>query len=500
MDLLENLALGAAVVFDPTNLLFCFCGVLVGTLIGVLPGLGPATTIAMLLPMTYFLAPDTAIIMLAGIYYGAQYGGSATSILVRLPGEASTVITVLDGYAMTERGRGGAALAIAAIGSLFAGTVATFLIAFFSPTLAGVALQFGSPEYFSLIVFGLVASVVLAQGDLLKSLAMVVLGLFLATIGSDITTGVRRYTLGLPELADGIAFIPLVIGLFGIADVIANLERKEGRPPTPTIGGLWPSRDEIRRSIAPVIRGTGVGSVLGLLPGGGAMLSSFAAYFVELKVSRDSERFGKGAVEGVAAPEAANNAGAQTSFIPMLTLGIPSNAVMAIMIGALLIQGITPGPRIMTEQAPLFWGLVVSMWVGNLMLVVINLPLIGIWVRLLGIRYRLLFPAILLICAIGSYSLNNASFDVGLVAFFSAVGYLLIKLDCQPTPLILGFILGPFLEENLRRSLIVSYGSPTIFFEEPISLGFLLLAAAMLALAVLPNLRRQRKALSDGAT
>jgi len=497
MDLLSNLALGLSVVFTPINLLFCFVGALIGTLIGVLPGLGPATTIAMLLPITYLLPPDTAIIMLSGIYYGAQYGGSTTSILVKLPGEASSVITVLDGYAMTEKGRGGAALAVAAVGSLFAGTVATLLIALFSPTLAQVALQFGSPEYFSLIVFGLVASVVLSQGSVLKSLAMVILGLFLATVGSDLTTGVRRYTFGFPQLADGIDFVPLVIGLFGIADVIANLESKEGRPTVPTIGGLWPSREEARRSIWPIIRGTSVGSVLGLLPGGGAMLSSFAAYFLEMKVSKNASELGKGAIEGVAAPEAANNAGAQTSFIPMLTLGIPANSVMAIMIGALLIQGITPGPRIMTEQAPLFWGLVVSMWIGNLMLVVINLPLIGIWVKLLGIRYRLLFPAILLICAIGAYSLNNSTFDIVLVAVFSAAGYILLKLDCRPTPLILGFILGPFLEENLRRSLIVSYGSPTVFIEKPLSLAFLLLALAMLAVPLVPRLRKQREALSD---
>jgi TctA family transporter len=498
VELLDNLALGLTVVFTPTNLLFCFVGALVGTLIGVLPGLGPATTIAMLLPITYLLPPETAIIMLSGIYYGAQYGGSTTSILVKLPGEASSVITVLDGYAMTEKGRGGAALAVAAVGSLFAGTVATLLIALFSPTLAQVALQFGSPEYFSLIVFGLVASVVLSQGNVLKSLAMVVLGLFLATVGSDLTTGVRRYTFGIPELADGIDFVPLVIGLFGIADVIANLEAKEGRPTIPTIGGLWPSRDEARRSVWPILRGTGIGSVLGLLPGGGAMLSSFAAYFVEMKVSKNASELGKGAIEGVAAPEAANNAGAQTSFIPMLTLGIPANSVMAIMIGALLIQGITPGPRIMTEQAPLFWGLVVSMWIGNLMLVVINLPLIGIWVRLLTIRYRLLFPAILLTCAIGAYSINNSTFDILLAALFSAAGYLLLKLDCRPTPLILGFILGPFLEENLRRSLIVSYGSPGIFVERPLSVAFLLLALAMLAIPLIPRFRRQREALADG--
>jgi TctA family transporter len=497
MDLLNNLALGLSVVLTSTNLLFCFVGALVGTLIGVLPGLGPSTTIAMLLPITYFLPADSALIMLAGIYYGAQYGGSTTSILVKLPGEASSVVTTLDGYAMTERGRGGAALAIAAVGSLFAGTVATLLIAVFSPTLAEVALQFGSPEYFSLMVFGLVASVALTQGSVLKSLAMVVFGLFLSTVGSDITTGVRRYTFGFPELADGIDIIPLIIGLFGIADIIANLEKKEGRPSIPTIGSLWPTKEEARRSVFPILRGTTVGSLLGLLPGGGAMLSSFVAYFLEMKVSKNAAQFGQGAVEGVASPEAANNAGAQTSFIPMLTLGIPSNAVMAIMIGALLIQGITPGPRIMTEQAPLFWGLVVSMWIGNLMLVIINLPLIGIWVRLLKIRYRMLFPAILLICSIGAYSINNSTFDIALVALASAAGYLLMKLDCQPTPLILGFILGPFLEENLRRSLIVSYGSPTIFIEQPLSLIFLLMAAAMILLPLVPRIRKHREALSE---
>jgi TctA family transporter len=491
--MIDNLLLGFSVAATPVNLVFCFLGALIGTLIGVLPGLGPATTIVMLLPITYYLSPETALIMLAGIYYGAQYGGSTTAILIRLPGEASSVVTVLDGYAMAQKGRAGAALAVAALGSLFAGTVATLLIAIASPLLATVALKFGAAEYFSLMVFGLVGAVVLAQGDIFKALGMIALGLLLATVGSDISTGERRFTFDIPNLADGISFIPLVMGLCGIADVIANLEQRDGRPPVPKLGSIWPSRQELKDSVKPVMRGTAVGSLLGLLPGGGAMLSSFAAYVLEMRVAKDPSRFGKGAIEGVAAPEAANNAGAQTAFIPMLTLGIPSNPVMAMMIGALLIQGITPGPRIMIEQAPLFWGLVASMWIGNLMLVIINLPLIGLWVALLRLRYRLLFPVIVLICSIGAFSLSNTSFDIFVMAVFGSVGYVFIKLDCNTTPLILAFVLGPFLEENFRRSLLLSDGNLTIFVERPISAILLVLSAILLVLVLLPQMRRTRK-------
>jgi putative tricarboxylic transport membrane protein len=493
MELLDSLILGFHVALSPTNLLFCLVGALIGTLIGVLPGLGPATTIALLLPVTFYLSPVAAMIMLAGIYYGAQYGGSTTAILVRLPGEASSVVTCLDGYAMAEKGRAGAALAVAALGSLFAGTVATFLIAIASPLLSRVALKFGAAEYFSLMVFGLAGAVVLAQGSVLKAVAMVFLGLFLGLVGTDLMTGVQRYTFGSATLSDGIGFIPISMGLFGIADILVNLEKSEEKKPIAVIGSLWPTWLEFRQSMMPSVRGTAIGSLLGILPGGGAMLSSFAAYAFEKKIAKDPSRFGQGAIEGVAAPESANNAGAQTSFIPMLTLGVPSNPVMAMMVGALLIQGIAPGPRVMIEQPELFWGLIASMWIGNLMLVVINLPLIGMWVAMLRLPYRFLFPAILIICAIGVYSLNNSLFEVGIMAVFSLVGYAFIKLGCEPAPLLLGFILAPLMEDNLKRALLLSQGDPMTFLQRPVSLALLLLAAFLFLLIVAPAFRRTRE-------
>jgi TctA family transporter len=493
MDLIGNLVLGFSVAFDPYNLVFCFFGVLIGTLIGVLPGIGPVATLAMLLPITFYLAPIPALIMLTGIYYGAQYGGSTTAILINLPGESSSVVTCLDGHQMALRGRAGAALAVAALGSFFAGCVATVLIAVASPPLSKVALQFGAAEYFSLMVLGLIGAVVLAQGSLIKAIAMIFLGLLLGLVGTDLNSGQQRYTFGIPELSDGIGFVILAMGLFGLAEIITNLEKTEKREISAVVGKLMPNREEFRRSVPAVMRGTVLGSLLGILPGGGALLASFAAYTFEKKVSKTPERFGKGAVEGVAAPESANNAGAQTSFIPMLTLGIPSNPVMALMIGAMTIQGIAPGPRVMTQQPDLFWGIIASMWIGNAMLVIINLPLIGIWVRLLKVPYRLLFPMILVLCAIGVYSLNSSAFEVGMTALFGVLGYLFYKLGCEPAPMLLGFILGPLMEENLRRALVLSRGDPTVFLTRPISLTLLVLAALLLAMVILPTFRKTRE-------
>jgi TctA family transporter len=445
MDLFNNIIFGFGVALSPQNLLFCFFGALVGTLIGVLPGIGPLATLAMLLPATFYLPPVPALIMLAGIYYGAQYGGSTTAILVNVPGESASVVTCLDGHQMARKGRAGAALAIAALGSLFAGTVSTLIIAVASPPLSEFALKFLAPEYFSLMVLGLVGSMVLARGSLLNAVAMVLLGLLLGLVGTDINSGRERFTFDLPVLSDGIGFVPVAMGLFGVAEILINLERRDQRYVGTVIGSLMPTREEFRQAMPAVLRGTALGSLLGILPGGGALLSSFAAYALEKKVAADPSRFGQGAIEGVAGPESANNAGAQTSFIPLLTLGIPSNPVMALMIGAMMIQGIAPGPQVMTQQPDLFWGIIASMWIGNLMLVIINLPLVGIWVTFLKVPYRMLFPSILLLCAIGSYSLNSSATEVGLMALFGLLGYLFHKIDCEPAPLMLGFILGPLI-------------------------------------------------------
>ncbi|WP_185985577.1 tripartite tricarboxylate transporter permease [Aureimonas mangrovi] len=494
MDLWSNIALGFGVAFQPTNLLFAFIGALLGTLIGVLPGIGPTATMALLLPMTFGLPVEASVIMLAGIYYGAQYGGSTTAILLNLPGETSSVVTVLDGHQMARQGRAGSALAIAALGSLFAGSIATLFLAAFAAPMASVALSFQSPEYTSLILFGLLVSVVLASGSVLKSIAMVVLGVAIGVIGVDITTGQFRFTFGMIELADGIDFVPLAMGIFGIAEIVRNLENRGTLHATvEKISRLWPTGDDFHRSWPAVLRGTGLGSLLGVLPGGGATLSSFASYSLEKKVNADPSRFGKGAVEGVAGPESANNAAAQTSFIPLLTLGLPTNAVMALLVGAFIIQGVQPGPMMLQQQPNLFWGLIASMWIGNLMLVVINLPLIGVWVRLLSIRYDFLFPAILMFCAIGAYSLNNSAFDIFVMIGFGLVGYLFMKLGCEPAPLLLGFVLGPMLEENVRRAMLLSRGDPMIFLERPISLTILVALALTLAAMLLPALRRRRK-------
>ncbi len=495
MELLSHLATGLGVALTLQNVLYGFLGVLLGTLIGVLPGIGPVPTIAMLLPITYALPPVAALIMLAGIYYGAQYGGSTTAILVNLPGESSAVVTCIEGYQMARKGRAGAALAVAAIGSFIAGTFATLVIAAFAPPLAEVALKFGPAEYFSLMVLGLIAAVVLASGSLIKAIGMILFGLILGIVGTDVNSGMQRFSFGIPELSDGISFVALAMGVFGFAEIIANLQQKEQREVfTKGVSGLWLSWKEFKQVLPPILRGTGIGSVLGILPGGGALLSAFASYTVEKKIAKDPSRFGKGAIEGVAGPESANNAGAQTSFIPLLTLGIPSNAVMALMVGAMTIHSIQPGPQVMTSNPDLFWGLIVSMWLGNLMLVILNLPMIGIWIKLLQVPYRLMYPAILLFCCIGVYSIQNNVFDVMITVVFGVLGWIFVKLDCEPAPLLLGFILGPMMEENLRRAMLLSRGDPTVFVTRPISAAMLALAVILLLVIVAPAVRANREA------
>ena len=492
MDLFHNIGLGLSVAAMPTNLLFCFVGVLLGTLIGVLPGIGAVATMAILPPITFHLPPATSLIMLAGIYYGAQYGGSTTAILVNLPGEANSVVTTLDGYAMAQRGRGGAALAIAAIGSFVAGTVSTLLIAMFGPAMAALALKFGPVEYFSLMLLGLVCSMVLASGSLFKAVLMMVLGMFMGLAGTDANSPMPRLTFGVMTLADGIDFVAVAVGLFGLTEIMLNLENDPKEVHAVPMHELLPTRAEMRESVGPILRGTLLGSLLGVLPGGGALLASFGAYALEKKLSKTPERFGKGAIAGVAAPESANNAGAQTSFIPLLTLGVPSNAIMAVMAGAMTIQGIVPGPQVMTEHATLFWGMIASMWIGNLMLVVLNLPLVGLWVKLLQVPYRLLFPAIVFFCAIGIYSINNRALDVYLAVGIGVLGYLMVKLGFEATPLVLGFILGPMLEENFKRAMLLSGGEASTFVQRPISAGLLGATAILLALMLLPSFKRTR--------
>jgi len=461
----------------------------------VLPGIGPVATIAMLLPLTFKLPPTSALIMLAGIYYGASYGGSTTAILVNLPGEASSVVTTLDGYKMAQKGRAGAALSISAVGSFFAGTFGTVLIVLFAPMLTAMAQKFGPAEYCSLMALGLVAAVVLASGSVIKAIAMVFLGLLIGLIGTDVNTGAQRYTFNIPELSDGIDFAPIAMGLFGIAEIIGNLEKRVGgrHVVAAKISSLWPTREEARLAAPAIVRGTTLGSLLGVLPGGGPTLAAFSSYTLEKKLSKTPQEFGKGAVQGVAAPEAANNAAAQTSFIPMLTLGIPSNAVMALMVGAMIIQGIQPGPEVMTKKPDLFWGMIASMWIGNAMLVIINLPLIGMWVRLLTVPYRFLYPAILLFCCIGAYSLQNSDFHVMMVAIFGVIGYIFLKLGCEGAPFLLGLVLGPQMEEYFRRAMLLSRGDATVFLTRPISAGLLIVTALLLLLMVLPNFRKKRE-------
>ena len=536
-DLFANLALGFQVVFQtanwgltafghtlvipiPVNIIYCLIGALVGTLVGVLPGIGTVATVAMLLPITFGLQPVGALIMLAGIYYGAQYGGSTTSILVNIPGEATSVITTLDGFQMAKQGRAGPALAIAAIGSFAAGCVATVLIALLGTPLTKLALAFGPAEYFSLMVLGLVFAVVLAKGSLLKAIAMIVLGLLLSMVGSDVETGASRMAFSIPELADGLGFATVAMGLFGFAEIIRNLDQgaeEDRNLVQEKVTGLMPTKEDLAESAPAIARGTVLGSLLGILPGGGAVISSFASYTLEKKIAKDPSRFGRGAIEGVAGPESANNAAAQTSFIPLLTLGIPPNAVMALMVGAMTIHGIVPGPQVMTNQPNLVWGMIASMWIGNLMLLIINLPLVGVWVSLLRVPYRLLFPSIVVFCAIGIYSISNAPTDVILAAVFGLVGYWLVKHDFEVAPLLLGMVLGPLMEENLRRAMLIARGDASVYFwrcvapaghslsnstqkildfsdyaKGCISPGLLLLSLIVIVVAVLPSISRQR--------
>lgn len=495
IDFFGDLLLGLSVATTPTNLVACFVGALLGTLIGVLPGLGPTATIAMLLPLTIGLPVESSIIMLAGIYYGASYGGSTTAILVNLPGEASSVVTALDGYQMAKQGHAGAALAIVAVGSFVAGSVGTLIVAAMSPALTKVALSFGPAEYFSMMVLGLLMSVILAHGSVLKSVAMIFIGLALGLVGTDINTGVTRFNFGIKDLMDGIGFVTVAMGLFGVAEIIRNLEERQrgGDIEVAKVSSLIPDKQQVKESVGPICRGSALGSFLGILPGAGPTLASFASYALEKKVSKRPEQFGHGAIAGVAGPESANNSAAQTSFIPLLTLGIPTNSVMALLIGALIVQGIQPGPLVIKQQPDLFWGLIASMWVGNLMLLIINLPLIGIWIRLLKVPHHYLYPVILLLCAVGAYSLNNNSADVLLMVLFGLLGFFLIRAGFEPAPLILGFVLGPMMEENLRRAMTMSFGDPTVFFTRPISLGILLFTFFSVLLMSLPSLRKKRQ-------
>jgi TctA family transporter len=494
MELLANLSLGFETAFTLQNLMYCFIGCVLGTLIGVLPGLGPVATIAMLLPATYALPPIAALIMLAGIYYGSQYGGSTTAILLNIPGETASVVTAIDGYQMARRGRGGVALFTAGMGSFFAGCVATLILAAFAAPLAEVAFKFGPAEYFSLMVLGLIGAVVLASGSLLKAIGMIILGLLMGLIGTDVNSGVARYTFDVPQLSDGIGFVSVAMGVFGFAEIMTNLEKKGAAESfLNKVTTLIPTWTDIKRMTPSILRGTTIGSILGILPGGGAALAAFGAYSVEKKSSKYSDEFGKGAIEGVAGPESANNAAAQTSFIPLLTLGIPPNAVMALMVGAMTIHNIQPGPQVMTSNPTLFWGLIASMWIGNVMLILLNLPLIGIWVKLLQIPYRYLYPAILVFCCIGVYTVNNSIIDVYITASFGIIGYLFFKLGCEPAPLLLGFVLGPMMEENFRRALLLSRGDFTTFVTRPLSLGLLIAAALLVIVVMLPAVKKSRE-------
>ena len=497
MDLFTNLSLGFSVAFTTQNLMYAFIGCLLGTLIGVLPGIGPLATIAMLLPATYALPPVAALIMLAGIYYGAQYGGSTTAILVNLPGESSSVVTVIDGYQMARNGRAGPALAAAGLGSFFAGCVGTLILAAFAAPLTELAFKFGPAEYFSLMILGLIGAVVLASGSLLKAIAMIVLGLLLGMVGTDVNSGVARYTFDIAELSDGIGFIVIAMGVFGYGEIISNLAKKESEREvfTANVTGLLPTKKDFANMVPAVLRGTALGSLLGILPGGGAVMAAFAAYTLEkkTKLKPGEVPFGKGNIRGVAAPEAANNAGSQTSFIPLLTLGIPPNAVMALMVGAMTIHNIQPGPQVMTSNPELFWGLIASMWIGNAMLVILNLPLIGIWIKLLSVPYRWLFPSIVLFCAIGVYSTNNNVFDIWMVGLFGIIGYLFIKLGTEPAPLLLGFILGPMMEEYLRRALLLSRGDWSVFITRPLSAALLAGAVLLLIIVLLPSVKSKRE-------
>ena len=497
MDIINNLGLGLSVALTLQNVLYALTGAILCTLVGVLPGLGPVATIAMLLPSIYILEPTPALIMLAGIYYGAQYGGSTTAILINVPGESSSVVTALDGYQMARSGRAGPALATAALGSFFGGCVGTLVVAAFAPALTRLAIEFGPAEYFSLMILGLIGAVVLASGSLIKAIAMIVLGLLLGQVNTDVITGMARFSFGIPELQDGIGFVAIAMGVFGFGEIIVNLGLSDDKREvfTKKVTGLWPSKKDFGDAAPAVLRGTLLGSFLGVLPGGGALLASFVSYTVEKKMPMKPGEvpFGKGNIRGVAGPESANNAGAQTSFIPMLTLGIPPNAVMALMVGAMIIMGVQPGPQVMTSNPELFWGLIASMLIGNAILVVLNLPFIGVWVKLLTVPYRFLFPSIMAFCCIGLYTLNNSYFDVIIGAAFAVAGYVFHKLSCEPAPLLLGFILGPMMEENLRRALLVARGDWTVFVTSPISATLLFLSALLIVIVLLPSIKGKRE-------
>lgn len=495
IELYDHLAFGLSVAASPSNIFLCLLGCLLGTLIGVLPGIGCIATISMLLPLTYSLDPIGSLIMLAGIYYGAQYGGSTTSILVNVPGEATSIVTALDGHQMARQGRAGVALGISAIGSFVAGTLATMLIAGLAVPLTQVAIEFGPADYFSLLLMGVLVAALLSRGAVPKSIAMIILGMLLATVGMDLETAVPRMTLGYPQLVEQIPFAVLAMGAFGLAELCRTLETPENRDVLGTlVGSLLPGRKDIERSAGPILRGTAIGSVLGVLPGNGPLLAPVSSYALEKHLSDDPSRFGRGAIEGVAGPESANNAAAQTSFIPLLALGIPANAVMALMLGAMTMNGIVAGPAVIEKSPAFFWGMIVSMWIGNLMLLVINLPLIGMWVKLLKVPFRILMPSIVLFCAIGAYSMRNEPFDVALAGVFAGAGYTLIKLGFEPTPLLLGFVIGDMMEEKLRQALIMSRGSLRIFVEQPISASLLAMTALFLVAMLVPKVRRKRDA------
>jgi len=497
--LFPNLYLGFSVALSPANLAYCFVGVLVGTVIGVLPGIGPLAAIAMLLPLTFKLTPVAALIMLSGIYYGTKYGGSTTAIMLKLPGESASVVTCLDGYEMAKQGRAGPALGMAAVASFIAGSIGVLLIGMFGPPLAEVALLFSSPEYFSLMLFSLIGAAVLVQGSMVKALGMIVLGLLLGIVGTDINSGMSRFTFGVTGLTDGINFVVIAMGLFGFAEIVANLEQGSVSRDLlfQKVKNLWPTWNDFKASWNPMMRGAAIGAFFGILPGAGPTIASFSAYTVEKKISKNQAMFGKGAIEGVASPEAANNSASQCEFIPTLALGIPGSATMALILGALTIQGIAPGPQVMTQRPDLFWGLVASMWLGNLMLLILNLPLIGIWVKLLTVPYRLLFPAIMVFMAIGVYSVNNSALDIHLALLFGLLGYVFIKLECEPAPLILAVVLGPLMEENLRRALLITRGDPSVFITRPISAGFLAATVLLLAIMVLPAVRQRRDQMTE---
>jgi putative tricarboxylic transport membrane protein len=502
MDLFASVQNGVFICLQPTNLAFCFLGVLIGTLVGVLPGLGPSAAIALLLPTTFHIPPVSAIIMLAGIYYGAMYGGSTTSILVSIPGEAASVITTLDGYQMARKGRAGAALGIAAFGSFIGGTLSIIGLMFLAPPMAEVALGFGPPENFAFLCLGLLLVASLGGGSFGKAIMMAVLGIFLGSIGRDVIAGTPRFCFGITDLMDGIGIVPLVMGLFGIAEVLFNLEESAKRVVVANrIEGLLPNGKDWKDSIGAILRGTGIGFFLGILPGGGSIIASFASYSIEKKISKEPEKFGTGIIQGVAAPETANNAATGGAFIPLLTLGIPCNAVMAVLVGAMMIYGIHPGPTLIREHSDLFWGVIISMYFGNIMLLILNLPLIRLWVKILKVPYPVLFPLILIFCLIGAFSINNNTFDVTLMVLFGFLGYFMRKFRYDAAPLIMAFVLGPLIEENLRHSLLLSKGSPIIFFTRPLAAVLILVNLFLITRSLCKNFlqRRRAKVIPKGA-